>query len=202
LIWAALWCLSTAISAVAGEPGAVRGVVLDLQTREPIAKARVYLPDHRMQTITDDLGRFEIRGIDAAEVEICVTTVGFGLLRKRVALSPGGDVELEFMLGQDTLKRGALRPAGFYELRDGRYYLSEQRNVERVPYYSRMDFRISKAIPFDRWKLTLFVEAFNLLGRENHRYTGLNSVRPDGEARLAHDTMLPFLPFAGLTFEF
>jgi hypothetical protein len=92
--------------------------------------------------------------------------------------------------------------AGFYELSNGSYFLSDVRNAERVPYYSRLDFRANKAFHFDRWKLTLYVEVLNLLARENHRYTGLNSIRPTGEARLGHDTLLPFLPFAGLTFEF
>jgi hypothetical protein len=92
--------------------------------------------------------------------------------------------------------------AGFYELRNGRYFLSDVRNAERVPHYSRLDVRANKAFHFDRWKLTLYIEILNLLDQVNHRYTGLNSIRATGEARLAHDTLLPFLPIAGLSFDF
>src|SRR5262249_39065137 len=49
--------------------------------------------------------------------------------------------------------------------------LSSQRNRSRIPPYSRLDVRANKAFHFDRWKLTLFGEVLNAIGRKNYRYT-------------------------------
>jgi len=79
--------------------------------------------------------------------------------------------------------------------------LSEQRSRSRLPAYSRLDIRANKAFNFDRWKLTLFGEVLNLLGRENMRY----EISVDTVNRLMSfdkTTMFPRLPIAGLRIEF
>jgi len=79
--------------------------------------------------------------------------------------------------------------------------LSSQRNQSRPPAYSRLDVRANKAFHFDRWKLTLYGEVLNLLGRKNIRYT----TQTDTVNRFVSfdtDTMFPILPIAGLRVEF
>jgi hypothetical protein len=92
---------------------------------------------------------------------------------------------------------------GFYRQQGTLFFLSAQRNTVRVPVYSRLDFRINKAFFFDRWKMTLFFEAVNLLNRKNLRYTGLDRVyTPSGQVTLNRNSLLPIMPTAGLLFEF
>jgi hypothetical protein len=79
--------------------------------------------------------------------------------------------------------------------------LSDQRNQSRVPAYSRLDVRANKAFNFDRWKLTLYGEVLNVLGRKNFRYvTDVDTV--NRFMPFDKDTMFPRLPIAGIRVEF
>ena len=88
---------------------------------------------------------------------------------------------------------------------DGKYYVSERRNQERLPDYARFDVRLAKSFPKDRYRITLFVEILNLTDRENVRYSGyeLGSVNPKtGRSRNLTMEQFPILPTAGIMFEF
>jgi hypothetical protein len=88
---------------------------------------------------------------------------------------------------------------------DGKYYVAEQRNQERLPDYARFDVRLAKSFPKDRYRITLFVEVLNLTDRENVRYSGyeLGSVNPKtGRIRNLTMEQFPILPTAGIMFEF
>lgn len=61
---------------------------------------------------------------------------------------------------------------GFFRQVGTIYFLTNQRNLTRLPYYSRIDVRVSKAFLFKKWKLTLTGEVLNLLNRSNLRYAG------------------------------
>jgi len=90
---------------------------------------------------------------------------------------------------------------GFLMMQSNRIVLSEQRNQLRVPAYSRLDIRANKAFNFDRWKLTLYGEVLNVLGRENIRYTSeMDTV--NGTLSINRDSMFPLLPIAGIRVEF
>ena len=91
--------------------------------------------------------------------------------------------------------------SGFLVIQNNSLRLSDQRNRLRTPAYSRLDVRANKAFNFDRWKLTLYGEVLNVLGRENFRYT----TEVDTVNRLVSfdkDTMFPRLPIAGIRIEF
>jgi hypothetical protein len=90
------------ITAMAQPPATLRGRVLDAQTGEPLAKARVSVRGVEIETRTDEAGRFELAGLPAGEVEIAVATVGYGVVRRTVAT---GAPDLEIRLNQDALKR-------------------------------------------------------------------------------------------------
>jgi hypothetical protein len=78
--------------------------VLDAQTGEPIAKAHVAVPALKRETATDGAGLFSITDLPAGEVEVVVTTIGYGLLRKTLRVDPTG-AEVEIRVGQEALKR-------------------------------------------------------------------------------------------------
>jgi hypothetical protein len=82
-----------------------------------------------------------------------------------------------------------------------RYGLSAYRNVARLPAYARLDLRANRTWTLDRSRLTLYVEFTNVGGRTNWR-TGNGGIRPDGEIVGLLDPLVPFLPSAGLLWEF
>lgn len=93
--------------------------------------------------------------------------------------------------------------AGFFRQDPrGVLVLSEARNELRPAAYSRLDLRANKAWLFRGWKLTVFAELVNVLGRTNVRYTGLDGVDRTGRVFLNRDTLFPFLPSLGITVDF
>jgi hypothetical protein len=78
------------------------GRVLDAQTGEPITKALVSIRALNLETVTGPAGRFMLPAVPAGLADIYVTTVGYGLFRKKVNLQE--DTELEVQLGQEALK--------------------------------------------------------------------------------------------------
>ncbi len=92
---------------------------------------------------------------------------------------------------------------GFFRQLGQTYFLSDQRNVARLPYYSRVDVRISKAFLFKKWKLTVNGEVLNLLNRMNLRYAGFDFFDAlTGRVFGQLDRVLPILPSAGVVLEF
>jgi len=90
---------------------------------------------------------------------------------------------------------------GFLRVNSDSVVLSDQRNQSRVPAYGRLDLRANKAFNFDRWKLTLYGEVLNVLGRQNQRF----EISVDTVNRLMsfdRSTMFPRLPIVGLRVEF
>ena len=79
----------------------LRGRVIDARTGEPIAKVKIIVgPEH--QTVTDDRGEWTLSGLVPGEVELYVTTVGYGLVRKTMLLKEGEDAELDIVLSQEA----------------------------------------------------------------------------------------------------
>jgi hypothetical protein len=91
---------------------------------------------------------------------------------------------------------------GFYGQDAAGYFLTTQRNQVRVPYYSRVDVRLSKAFLFKKAKLTLTGEVLNLLNRENLRFVGFDFFGNNGRVFGQLDRVLPILPSAGIVIEF
>jgi len=87
-----------------GTAVAVRGRVVDAQTGEPIAKATVSIPASKTDAATDGAGVFVLPGVPRGDVEIVVTTIGYGIARKTVHVAEGMP-EVEIRVGQEALKR-------------------------------------------------------------------------------------------------
>lgn len=91
----------------------------------------------------------------------------------------------------------------YLESRDGGFFLAERRNGVRLRAYQRVDVRADRVFNYDSRRLTLFVEVVNVLGRENHAPTFDSIyVHRDGRVFSTQSRLFPFLPTAGLLFEF
>jgi TonB dependent receptor-like, beta-barrel/Carboxypeptidase regulatory-like domain/TonB-dependent Receptor Plug Domain len=91
----------SAKSAASCDQPTLRGHVIDAGTGEPIAKVRVIVTGSQLGATTDDHGDFVITGLPAGEVELYVTTVGYGLVKKRVSLNEGEQAVLRIALSQE-----------------------------------------------------------------------------------------------------
>jgi hypothetical protein len=92
---------------------------------------------------------------------------------------------------------------GYFEARGGAFYLSAGRNLERLPYYGRIDLRANKAFYLSRSKVSLYLEILNVTNRDNLRFDHISGV--NSKTRLisfSTDSLLPVLPTAGFTLEF
>ena len=81
------------------------------------------------------------------------------------------------------------------------YALAASRNIARLPHYARLDLRANRTFLLGKSRLTLFVELMNVLGRTNWR-TGNPGIRSDGSLDGLLDPLVPFLPSAGILWEF
>ena len=96
----------------------------------------------------------------------------------------------------------AANPSWFYRQVGADYFLTNRRNLARLPYYSRADIRLSEAFLFKKAKLTLTSEVLNLFNRNNLRYAGFFGYNFDGRVFGQMDRVLPILPSAGVVIEF
>jgi len=98
--------MATALPAAADDdlPVAVSGRVVDAQTGEAIAKATVAVPQLRIEVSTDAAGRFRLDGLPAGDLELVVTTIGYGVTRKTVRPDER-KADVEIRVGQEALKR-------------------------------------------------------------------------------------------------
>lgn len=102
-----------------------------------------------------------------------------------------------------TLRAGSNVPiSGYLATSNGRLLVSTVRNQVRLPPYARLDLRADRQLPPFGRRLTLFVEALNVLNRANAGIAG-GSVDPrTGEATGFTDTPLRRRIAAGVVIEF
>jgi hypothetical protein len=101
------------------------------------------------------------------------------------------------------LRYGSGQPVpGFFGQDSQGFFLTPERNRTRVPFYNRVDVRLSKAFLFKRWKMTLTGEVLNLLNRNNLRYAGFDFFNFNGRVSGQLDRVLPILPSAGVVIDF
>ena len=100
------------------------------------------------------------------------------------------------------LRLGSNMPiVGYFEGEPEAMRLSSVRNTVRLPFYSRLDVRATRTFTFDARRLTLFVEIMNVLARDNYGQAD-GSIRPDLQAVGYLERLIPFVPSAGILFEF
>ena len=86
--------------------------------------------------------------------------------------------------------------------RDGRFFVTSERNATRVPTYSRIDARVDRAYHWGGKRVTVFAEVANLMNRRNTRQVPPFIDFESGEAFEPYREMFPFLPSIGATIEF
>jgi hypothetical protein len=92
--------------------------------------------------------------------------------------------------------------AGYFEKVGSEYYVTSEKNRERQPAYARLDVRAERSFTYRRSRLTLFLETINTLNRRN---VGLGDFGINFANLVVSDLLedgLPFLPSAGVLFEF
>ena len=88
--------------------GVVQGTVSNAVSGSPLGRAKVAIRGTAQETLTDDDGRFYLRGAPAKDIELEVSYLGFGSQTSRVTVPPGGQVAQDFQLSrQGTDRRGA-----------------------------------------------------------------------------------------------
>ena len=92
-----------------GEPmGAVQGSVSNAVSGSPLGRAKVAIRGTAEETLTDDDGRFYLRGAPAKVIELEVSYLGFVSQTSRVTVPSGGQVAQDFQLSREsTDRRGA-----------------------------------------------------------------------------------------------
>jgi hypothetical protein len=91
---------------------------------------------------------------------------------------------------------------GYYTSRDQAYFLTDVRNTERLPVYSRLDLRANRTFNWSRRRLTLFAEIINVLNRDNVRFNPPGVNLTTRTATKPFDSMLPIVPSVGILIEF
>ena len=91
---------------------------------------------------------------------------------------------------------------GYWEQRGDAYFVSATRNELRLPAYSRLDLRANRTFNRRSSRITLFVEVMNVLARENVRFNPPGVNGRTGQAFDLFESMIPFVPSAGVLVEF
>lgn len=87
---------------------------------------------------------------------------------------------------------------GFFEERNGQYFVSRLRNTARLPVFQRADFRLNKQFERKRWRGVLFVEVMNLWNANNRTFDSYNGFNPStGRANISLLRLFPIVPAAG-----
>jgi hypothetical protein len=101
------------------------------------------------------------------------------------------------------VRAGTNVPApGYYSQEGADYFVSADRNMLRLPTYSRVDVRANRTFNWSRKRLTLFAEVINLFNRDNVRFNppGVNTTT----RRVSNlfESLIPIVPSAGILVEF
>jgi hypothetical protein len=91
---------------------------------------------------------------------------------------------------------------GYIDSNAAGFTLSAQRNVLRLPAYSRLDVRADRTFTYGRSRLTLFMEVVNAMNRDNFRPSSAGVNLNTRRVFEPMETTFPLLPVAGLLIEF
>src|SRR5438105_1271447 len=78
------------------------GRVVDARTGEALAKVKVIVSGTSQETTTDDNGAFTLDNLHAGKIDLYITTVTFGLVKKGVVLKEGDNADFQIALNEDA----------------------------------------------------------------------------------------------------
>ncbi|MEK6322284.1 MAG: TonB-dependent receptor [Acidobacteriota bacterium] len=95
----------------------LRGRVVDARTGEPVAKVKIIVVGSQQSTSTDENGVFSLEGIQPGELDLYITTVSYGLVKKTITVKDAEKAEVEIALNQEgaTLTEKVTVSAGPFE---------------------------------------------------------------------------------------
>jgi outer membrane receptor for ferrienterochelin and colicins len=100
----------------AQETGTVTGVVIDLDTKEPLVGANVVVDGTSRGTSTDADGAYRLTGVPAGTQTLKVTFIGYENERKRITVVDGQETVMDIVLtprtfvGDEVVVTGSKRP--------------------------------------------------------------------------------------------
>src|SRR5437899_8783929 len=80
----------------------LKGRVVDARTGEPIAKVRVIANGVDQSTTTDDNGAFSFENLPGGPLDLYITTVSYGLVKKTITLKDGENRDFVIALNEDA----------------------------------------------------------------------------------------------------
>ncbi len=80
----------------------LRGRVVDARTGEPMAKVRVIASGVDKFTTTDAKGEFTLEDLSTGQLDLYITTVSYGLVKKTIKLTDGENRGFVFALNEDA----------------------------------------------------------------------------------------------------
>jgi TonB dependent receptor/Carboxypeptidase regulatory-like domain/TonB-dependent Receptor Plug Domain len=86
------------------KPVTLQGRVVDARTGERIAKVRVIAGgvDGEQSTATDEAGEFTLENLRVGQLDLYITTVNYGLVKKTITLKEGENRGIEIALNEDA----------------------------------------------------------------------------------------------------
>ena len=101
---AATWALfAHPLPAEAQQTGTVSGRVVDAASRQPVSQVQVMVQGTRIGTMTDDEGRFEIRGLEAGRIQIRTARIGYDPTVQAVSVTAGQTATITVELTQSVI---------------------------------------------------------------------------------------------------
>jgi hypothetical protein len=85
----------------------LHGRIVDSKTGEPIGKVKIIVIGYQISVSSDDSGNFILENVPSGEIELYVSTVGYGLVKKKVSLVEGEDKSLDIALNQEAAPQTA-----------------------------------------------------------------------------------------------
>lgn len=80
----------------------IRGRVVDARTGEAIAKVRVIANGIEQSTTTDDRGEFTLANVPVGQLDLYITTVSYGLVKKTITIKDGENRDFVIALNEDA----------------------------------------------------------------------------------------------------
>ncbi len=108
----ALAVAGPAPSRAQSQTGAVQGTVLDATANVGVAGAQVFVAGTMTGTLTDANGAYFLSGVPAGEQVVTVRLIGYRQTNKRVTVTAGETVTLDFSVEQTAVRREDLTVTG------------------------------------------------------------------------------------------
>ncbi|HVT37447.1 MAG TPA: SusC/RagA family TonB-linked outer membrane protein [Gemmatimonadaceae bacterium] len=91
-----------------GAQGTVTGRITDAATTQPLGSVQVMVVGTNIGGLTNDDGRYTLRGVPAGNQELQVLRVGYQSQKKRVTIEPGSTANNDFQLKVSVVQLGEI----------------------------------------------------------------------------------------------